>query len=105
MPHRPLAHPVHTGPEPDPNDLSRFLADRSARMTYGDLTAADIDAAKRSILDTLGVSLAATTAAPKAVDPVRAYMRAYASPGRAPGLTLGTRLHPLDAVFWLGAIS
>lgn len=96
---------IHTGPQPDPNDLSRFLADRAAGMSYADLTPADIDAAKRSILDTLGVSLAATTAAPKAVDPVRAYMQAYASGGTAPCLTLGTRVHPLDAVFWLGAIS
>jgi 2-methylcitrate dehydratase PrpD len=99
------ARALHTGPGPDPNDLSRFLAERAAGMAYGDLAPADVDAAKRSILDTLGVSLAATTAAPKAVDPVRAYMQAYASTGSAPCLTLGTRAHPLDAVFWLGAIS
>lgn len=101
----PPARTVHTGSEPDPNDLSRFLAERAATMRYEDLSAVDIDAAKRSILDTLGVSLAATTTAPKAIDPTRAYMQACASAGPAPALTLGTRVHPLDAVFWLGAIS
>jgi len=105
MASRQHVRPVHSGPDPDPNDLSRFLAERAAAMVYEDLAPADIDAAKRSILDTLGVSLAATTAAPKAVDPMRAYMQAHASIGRAPALTLGTRVHPLDAVFWLGAIS
>jgi 2-methylcitrate dehydratase PrpD len=97
------AAPSQSGP--NPNDLSRFLADRAAGMRYADLTSADVDAAKRSILDTLGVSLAATTAAPKAVDPMRAYMQAHASTGQAPALALATRVHPLDAVFWLGAIS
>jgi 2-methylcitrate dehydratase PrpD len=96
---------VHTGPQPDPNDLSRFLSDRAAGMSHAELTAEDVDAAKRSILDTLGVSLAATTAAPKAIDPLRAYVQAYSAPGRAPCLTLGMRVQPLDAVFWLGGIS
>ena len=95
----------HSGPSADPNDLSRFLAERAAGMRFEDLAGADIDVAKRSILDTLGVSLAATTMAPKAIDPTRAYMQAYASAGNAPALTLGTRVHPLDGVFWLGAIS
>lgn len=95
----------YKGPGPDPNDLSRFLAERAAIMTYRDLTPADVDAAKRSILDTIGVSLAATSKAPKAVDPTRAYLASYGSSGPVPCLTLGTRVHVLDAVFWLGAIS
>jgi 2-methylcitrate dehydratase PrpD len=97
--------PTHTGPEPDPNDLSHFLSERAANMTFDDLSEWDIDAAKRSLLDTLGVSMAASTKAPKAVDPTRAYMHAYSSTGPAPCLTLGQRAHPLDAVFWLGALS
>lgn len=105
MASRQPVRPVHTGPGPNPDDLSRFLAQRAAAMRYEDLAPVDVDAAKRSILDTLGVSLAATTAAPKAIDPLRAYMQDHASVGRAPALTLGKRVNPLDAVFWLGAIS
>ena len=60
-----LLKPFHPGPKPDPNDLSRCLSEKAAHMSYDELEAKDVEAAKRSILDTLGVSLVATAKAPK----------------------------------------
>ena len=99
------SHKGQTTLNPATQDLSQFVSDRSAHTRYEELTEADVEAAKRSILDTLGVALAATTEAPEAVEPLRAYMHSFASGGQAPALTLGTRVHPLDAVLWLGGIS
>jgi 2-methylcitrate dehydratase PrpD len=85
--------------------LSRLVAERAAGLTYDSLPPPVIEAARRGILDTLGVSLAAAGAMPEAIGPVRGFINACAAPGRVPGLALGRRVHTLDAIFWLGALS
>jgi len=68
------------------------------------LSPAVIQTAKRSILDTLGVCMAATGAAPE-VGPLRAFTQAEATQSGVPALGFGWPLPTLDAVFWLGALS
>ncbi|MFE5703518.1 MmgE/PrpD family protein [Rhodococcus koreensis] len=88
-----------------PTDLSVMIAERAAAVTLDQIEPAAVAAAKRAVLDTLGVSLAATSGAPDYIDPVRAFMRKFAAPGTAPALSLGTRVAPLDAVFWQGSLA
>lgn len=88
-----------------PDDLSAFLAERAATASLEDIGSAAVSAAKRAIVDTLGVCLAGTAAAPEYIDPIRSYLRKYASPGNAPALCLGTRVAPLDVVFWQGSLA
>jgi len=86
------------------DDASAAIASAAVRLAYGDLPPAVIETAKRSILDTLGVCMAATGAAPE-VAPVRAHSETMVTPGGVPALGFGWPLPTLEAVFWLGALS
>jgi 2-methylcitrate dehydratase PrpD len=85
-------------------DASASIASAAVHLAYEDLSPAVIETAKRSILDTLGVCMAATGAAPE-IAPVRRFTEASAGTGGVPALGFGWKLPPLDAVFWLGALS
>ncbi|WP_446045424.1 MmgE/PrpD family protein [Streptomyces olivaceus] len=86
-------------------DASRHLAGVVAGMTFDDLSPEAVTAAKRGILDTIGVSLAATGASPDYLDPVRRFLSAVAAPGSVPAPTLGTRMTALDAILWMGSLA
>ena len=85
-------------------DASAAIASSAVRLQYEDLPPAVIDNAKRSILDTLGVCMAATSAAPE-IAPVRSFTMAAATPAGIPALGFGWPLPTLEAVFWIGALS
>jgi 2-methylcitrate dehydratase PrpD len=95
---------MSSGKPPAVEDASAAVARSSVALQYDDLSPPVIDAAKRSILDTLGVCMAATGAAPD-VAPVQAVTRLLAAPGGVRALGYGWSLPTLDAVFWLGALS
>ena len=86
------------------DDASAAIASAAVGLAYDDLPPAVIETAKRSILDTLGVCMAATGAAPE-VAPVRAHAEAAVTPGGVPALGFGWPLPTLEAVFWLGTLS
>jgi 2-methylcitrate dehydratase PrpD len=86
-------------------DASELFGRAAATLTYDDLSAGEVDCAKRGILDTLGVSLAATGAGAEYVEPVRGLLAGEAVPDGVPALGYGWRLTPGDAALWMGALS
>ena len=87
------------------DDASAAIARSAAALRYEDLSSAVVDAAKRGILDTLAVCLAATGAAEEDVRPIRSLLEDSISPGGFPALGLGWPLTLMDNVFWFGALS
>lgn len=100
-----IASPAESDIPPRQQDASALIARAAANLRYEDLSLAVIDAAKRGILDTLGVCLAATGAAREDVDPVRALMEESASGTGIPAMGVGWPLTTRDAIFWMGALS
>ena len=86
-------------------DASAAIARAAARMSFDDLSPAVVDAAKRSILDTLGVAMGATGAASDDIAPVRELVKGWSTPAGVPALAFGWPLQTLDAVFWFGALA
>ncbi len=86
-------------------DASALIARATSQLSYSDLSPAVVEAAKRGILDTLGVAMAATGVATEYIEPVRALSEASSVPAGTPALGYGWRLPTLDAVFWLGALA
>ena len=85
-------------------DASAAIARAAVQLRYEDLPLAAVATAKRSILDTLGVCMAATGAAPE-VAAVRSFTEAASTPIGVPALGFGWPLPTLEAVFWVGALS
>lgn len=90
---------------PHREDASAAIARAAAQWTFEDLSPAVVDAAKRGILDTIAVSLAATGPSGKDVSPVRSWLEESISPGGVPALGFGWPLTAQDAIFWMGALS
>jgi 2-methylcitrate dehydratase PrpD len=88
-------------------DASAMLARVAAELTFEDLPEDVVTAAKWGILDTLGVSLAATgtPSASEYLNPIKQFFDAESSSGNVPAPTLGKRLSMFDAILWLGALS
>ena len=86
------------------DDASAAIARAAAGLGFEQLAPAAVETAKRSILDTLGVCMAATGAAPE-IAPVRTVSQAAVAAGGVPALGYGWPLPKLDAVFWCGALS
>ncbi|KQW42656.1 hypothetical protein ASC77_23645 [Nocardioides sp. Root1257] len=86
-------------------DASAAIARAAASWTFEDLAPATVDAAKRGIIDTIGVSLAATGPAGADVAPVRTWLEDLRAPGGVPALGYGWPLTSQDAIFWMGALS
>jgi 2-methylcitrate dehydratase PrpD len=85
--------------------LSASIAQASAGLAYDGLGVDAVEAAKRAILDTIGVSIAATNRGVDDIAPIRALMAASECPGGLPALGTGCRLALSDVIFWLGALS
>ena len=86
------------------SDVSNAFADLLARARYEDLPAAAIEAAKKSILDTLGVILAASGAEPR----VRALVDLVQETGgrtESSVLGFGIRAPAAEAAFANGAMA
>ena len=92
---------------PDHPDAGERLAGVAAELTFQDLPQDAVTAAKWGILDTLGVSLAATgtPSAAEYLTPIQQYLGLGLSRGDVPAPTLGKRYSVFDAILWLGAIS
>ena len=85
-------------------DISNAFADLVADARYEDLSAGAIDAAKKSILDTLGVILAASGVEPR----VRALVNLVQETGGRPEssvLGFGGRVPAAQAAFANGAMA
>ena len=91
----------------DHPDASERLAGVAAELTFQDLPQDAVTAAKWGILDTLGVSLAATgtPSAAQYLTPIQQYLGLGLSRGDVPAPTLGKRYSVFDAILWLGALS
>jgi 2-methylcitrate dehydratase PrpD len=90
---------------PIAEDASAAIARAAANLTFEDLSPAVVDAAKRGILDTLAVSLAAIGPAGHDVSPVLDWLAESQVPGGVPTLGWGLPLTTQDAIFWIGALS
>jgi 2-methylcitrate dehydratase PrpD len=86
-------------------DASAPLAHAAASWRFKDLPPAAVDAAKRGILDTIAVSLAAIGPAGADVAPVRAWLQDIPASGAVAALGVGWPLSTQDAIFWMGALS
>ena len=86
-------------------DLSESIAQTTSALTYDALPNASVEAARRALLDTIGVSVAATNAGVADIAPIRAWISASESPTGLPALGTSTRLSLNDAAFWCGALS
>ena len=85
-------------------DLSQELAEFVANTKYADLPPAAIEAAKKSILDTIGVMLAASGMEP-AVRPIVELVQESGGKGEASVLGYGARVPAGSAAFANGALA
>jgi 2-methylcitrate dehydratase PrpD len=86
-------------------DACRSFAEIAVSTRFGDLTPNAVDAAKRGVLDTLGVALAATGLAVDEARPIVETVREWGGAPESTTLGYGDRLPATSAALVFGALS
>lgn len=86
-------------------DAAQAFAAEAVASTYETLPASAVEAARRGILDTLGVAVAATGLASDDVQPVRGFISDCGSTPQCTRLVDGGHVSMYDAAFWFGTLA
>lgn len=87
-------------------DIATAIGTAVAGLNFTDLSPAAAENARRGLVDTLGVCVAATGAARSELAPVRRMVEDLAKTGvGVPALVYGWPLSLMDAAFWMGSLT